>query len=82
MVGAVEPLFAVPSDGDEAGLTQQRQVPGDARVREVEPFYERPDREFFAPDVPEDLLAAGLGDQLKRVHHDILPLVEMSGTFA
>ena len=48
-----------------------------ARVAEVEPVDELADRHLVVPDEAEDLLTARLGDELQRIHTDILPTAEM-----
>jgi hypothetical protein len=53
----------------------------DARIAQLEHGRELPDRTFLPPNEPEDLLAARLGNKLKRIHKLILATSEMYGTF-
>jgi hypothetical protein len=64
VVGAVEPLLAIATDGHKTRIAQERQVLGDAGIAQIEAFDELPDRELVAPDLAKNLLAARLGDEL------------------
>ena len=80
-VGAIEPLFTVASDRDESGLAEEREMLRHTRVAQVESLDEFTNREFVTPDVPQNLLAARLGDKLEGVHAVILLMTEMYVTF-
>ena len=70
MVCTVEPALAIAAHGDQPRVSQERQVLRHARVAQLDPMRDLADRQFVAPDGPEDLLAARLGDDLQGVHRD------------
>ena len=68
MIGTVEPLLPIATDGHKTRIAQERQVLRDAGVAQIEAFDEFADRELVAPNLAENLLAARLGDELEDVH--------------
>lgn len=70
MVGSVEPSLSLGADRDEASVAQQRKVLGDPRIAQVDHVSQLPDRELAPPQVAEDLLSVGFGNELKGVHHE------------
>ena len=82
VVCAVHPSLAVAAHGDETGVAQEGEVLRHAGVAQLDLLGDLTDGELVAPYGSKDLLAAGLGDKLQRVHRDMLVDAEMYGTFA
>jgi len=72
VVGAIETALSIAANGDEARITEKREVLRDAGVTELELVGELADRPFVSPDEAENLLPSRLGDELKRIHQIIL----------
>lgn len=69
-VQPVDDVLPIPTRRHQARAAQDRQVPGDGRLRHGEVVDNLPDGHVAAPEEPENLAAGGVGERLEgRVAH-------------